>query len=32
MFDIDRIYNSQNGRIWAVNRLAADTNGGIRQK
>ncbi|CAM4848320.1 unnamed protein product [Rotaria magnacalcarata] len=32
MFDIDGIYNSQNDRIWAVNRLAADTNGGIRQK
>ncbi|CAF4380380.1 unnamed protein product [Rotaria magnacalcarata] len=32
MFDIDRIYNSQNDRIWAVNRLAADISGGIRQK
>ncbi|CAF1963437.1 unnamed protein product [Rotaria magnacalcarata] len=32
MFHIDEIYNSQNDRIWAVNRLAADTNGGIRQK
>ncbi|CAF1936013.1 unnamed protein product [Rotaria magnacalcarata] len=32
MFDIDGIYSSQNGRIWAVNLLAADTNGGIRQK
>ena len=25
MFDIDGIYNSQNDRIWAVNRSAADT-------
>ena len=32
MFDIDEIYNSQNDRIWAVNRLAANTKGGIRQK
>ncbi|CAF1683322.1 unnamed protein product [Rotaria magnacalcarata] len=32
MFDIDRIYNSQNDRIWAVNRLAADIKGGTRQK
>ncbi|CAF2162953.1 unnamed protein product [Rotaria magnacalcarata] len=32
MFDIDGIYNSQNDRIWVVKRLAADTNGGIRQK
>ncbi|CAF4560036.1 unnamed protein product, partial [Rotaria magnacalcarata] len=32
MFDIDRIYNSQNDQIWAVNRLAADISGGIRQK
>ena len=32
MFDIDGIYNSQNDRIWAVNRSAADTKGGIQQK
>ncbi|CAF1684151.1 unnamed protein product, partial [Rotaria magnacalcarata] len=32
MFDIDGIYNSQINRTWAVNRSAADTNGGIRQK
>ncbi|CAF4545407.1 unnamed protein product, partial [Rotaria magnacalcarata] len=32
MFDIDRIYNAQNDRIWAVNRLAADIKGGTRQK
>ena len=32
MFDIDGIYNCQNDRIWAVNRLAADTKGGLRQK
>ena len=32
MFDIDGIYNSQNDRIWAVNRSAADAKGGLRQK
>ena len=32
MFDIDGIYNSQNDRIWTVNRSAADIKGGIRQK
>ena len=32
MFDIDAIYNCQNDRIWAINRLAADTKGGVRQK
>ena len=32
MFDIDRIYNSQNDRIWAVNRSEADIKGGTRQK
>ena len=32
MFDIDRIYNSQDDRIWVVNRSTADTKGGIRQK
>jgi len=32
MFDIDGVYNSQNDRIWAVNRSEADINGGIRQK
>ncbi|CAF4821128.1 unnamed protein product, partial [Rotaria sp. Silwood2] len=32
MFDIDGVYNSQNDRIWAVNRSEADTKGGIRQK
>ena len=29
-FDIDGVYNSQNDRIRAVNRAAADTKGGIR--
>ena len=29
MFDIDEVYNSQNDRIWAVNRAAADTKGVI---
>ena len=32
MFDIDGICNSQNDRIWAINRSAADAKGGIRQK
>ena len=32
MFDIDAVYNSQNGGIWAVNRLAADTKRSIGQK
>lgn len=31
MFDIDGVYNSQNDRIWAVDRREADINGGIRQ-
>ena len=31
MFDIDGIYNSQNDRVWAVNRSATDTKGGIQQ-
>ena len=31
LFDIDWIYNSQNDRIWAINRAEADINGGIRQ-
>ena len=31
MFDIDGVYNSQNDRIWAVNRDEADANGGIKQ-
>ena len=32
MFDIDGVYNSQNDRIWVVNRAAADIKGGIRRK
>ena len=32
MFDIDGIYNSQNDRIWAVNRSTVDTTGDLRQK
>ena len=32
MFDIDGIYNSQNDRIWAVNRTATNTKGGLNQK
>ena len=32
MFDIDGVYNSQNERIWAVDRAEANTRGGIRQR
>ncbi|CAF4445225.1 unnamed protein product [Adineta steineri] len=32
MLDIDGVYNSQNDRIWAVDRSEADTKGGTRQK
>ena len=31
LFDIDWIYNSQNDRIWAVNRAEVDITGSIRQ-
>ena len=29
LFDIDVIYNSQNDRIWAINRAKSDIKGGI---
>lgn len=32
MFDIDGVYNSQNDRIWAPNRAAANQKGGIHKK
>ena len=32
MFGIDRIYNSQNDRVWGINRSATDTKGSLRQK
>ncbi|CAF3760617.1 unnamed protein product [Rotaria socialis] len=32
MFDIDRVYNTQNDRVWAVDRADADKNGGTQQK
>ncbi len=32
MFDIDSVYNSQNDRVWAVNRAEADKKDGIKQK
>jgi hypothetical protein len=32
LFDIDGVYNSQNDRVWAVNRAEADDKGGIKQK
>ncbi|CAF3241398.1 unnamed protein product [Rotaria socialis] len=31
-FDIDSVYNSQNDRVWAIDRADADKNGGIKQK
>ena len=30
MFDLDGIYNSENGRIWTVNREEANQRGGER--
>ncbi|CAM4980305.1 unnamed protein product [Rotaria socialis] len=32
LFDIDGIYNSQNERVWAVDRADADKRGGIKEK
>ena len=32
MFDIDGVYNSQNDRIWAVNRAEANKRGGVHKK
>jgi transposase len=32
MFDMDGVYNSQNGRIWAVNRSEANIRGGTRHR
>ena len=32
MFDIDRIYKSQNPRVWTANHTGADTKGGTKQK
>ena len=32
MFEFDRIYNSENDRIWAVNREEANRRGGIKQQ
>ncbi|CAF5160296.1 unnamed protein product, partial [Rotaria magnacalcarata] len=32
MFGIDGVYNSQNERIWAVNRAEADAKDGIKRK
>ncbi|CAF3367837.1 unnamed protein product [Rotaria socialis] len=32
MFDIDGVYSSQNDRVWAVDRVDADTKGGIKPK
>ena len=31
-FDIDSVYNSQNDRVWAVDRADADKKGGIKPK
>ena len=32
VFDIDGVYNSQNDRVWAVDRADADKKGGIKQR
>ena len=32
MFDIDGVYNSQNERIRAANRMEADAKGGIKRR
>ncbi|CAF3484375.1 unnamed protein product [Rotaria sp. Silwood2] len=32
MFDIDEMYNAQNNRIWAVDRIEANEIGGLKQK
>ena len=32
MFDLDGIYNSENDRIWAVNREEANRRGGKKQQ
>ena len=32
MFDLDCIYNSENDRIWAVNREEANRRGGKKQQ
>ena len=32
LFDIDGFYNSQNERVWAVDRIGADKKCGIEQK
>ncbi|CAM4772621.1 unnamed protein product [Rotaria magnacalcarata] len=32
LFDIDGIYNSQNERVWTVDRADADKRGGIKEK
>ena len=31
-FDIDGVYDSQNDRVWAVDRANADRKGGIKQR
>ena len=31
-FDIDDVYNSQNDRVWVVNRADADEKGGVKQR
>ena len=31
-FDIDGVYNSQNDRVWAVDRADVDKKGGIKQR
>ena len=31
-FDIDDVYNSQNDRVWSINRADADEKGGVKQR
>ena len=31
-FDIDGVYNSQNDRVWVVNRADVDEKGGVKQR
>ena len=32
IFDLNGMYNCQNDQVWAVNRVEADKNGGVKQK
>jgi len=32
MFDLEGMYNTQNDRVWAINRQEADKKGGVKKK